>query len=219
MKTPYYQRNVRIDRALGEEYSAQSIKERIYYPKENNTLIPFANYQKKYYRKVYTCPKIDWKLYKSNIFYSWYVAALYVLGIFPAKVTIQEVTVQDYKVRNKTKIVFEELNYINRSHSKSIEDIKIHKKEIENKLPILKGKRENLWIKHKKASSVEEKSFILERINLISDEICALYGQRNACIRIIDTYNRVYEEVQKERAEKERLKELMSKNNKDKSRY
>lgn len=219
MKTPYFQRNVRVDRVLGEEYSVQGIKERIYYPKENNYLEPFANYQKKYYKKIYKGPKIDWKLYKRNRFYAWYVATLYILGILPAKVIVQEVTIQDYKVKNKTKMVFEELNFINQSHSKSIDEIKIHKKEIEDKLPILKGERENLWVKHKKANSVEEKSFILERINLISDEISNLYGQKNACKRIIDTYNKVYEEVQKEQAEKEKFNELINQSNKSKNRY
>ena len=136
------------------------------------------------------------------------------LGILPAKVIVQEVTVQDYKARNKTKMVFEELSFINQSHSKSIEDIKTHKKKIEEKLPILKGERENLWFKHKKASSANEKAFILERINLISDEISTLYGQRNACTRIIDTYNRVYEEVEKEQAEKKKLIELTECRNK-----
>ena len=69
MKTPYFQRNIRIDRAFGEKYSVQGIKERIYYPKTNNYLVPFVNYQKKYYKKVYTGPKIDTEKYKWNIFY------------------------------------------------------------------------------------------------------------------------------------------------------
>lgn len=30
---------------------------------------------------------------------------------------------------------------------------------------MLKGEKENLWIKHKKSSSAENKKFILERIN------------------------------------------------------
>ena len=194
IKTPYYSRNVRIDKIFGDNYSAQSIKERIYGYKKVETM-PFANYNKKYYKKIYKGPKIDWKLYKRNRFYAWYVAALYILGILPAKVIVQEVTVQDYKVRNKTKMVFEELNFINQSYSKSIDEIKTHKKEIGGKLPILRGKRENLWVKHKKANSAEEKNFILERISLLSDEISTLQGQRNACKRIIDTYKKVYEEV------------------------
>lgn len=207
LKTPYYSRNVRINKVFGDDYSVQGIKERIYGYRKVETM-QFANYNKKYYKKIYKGPKIDWKLYKRNRFYAWYVAALYILGILPAKVVVQEVTVQDYKVRNKTKMIFEELNFINQSHSKSIEDIKIHKKEIEDKLPVLKGERENLWIKYKKTVFAKDKNFILERINLLSDEISTLYGQRNACNRIIDTYNKVYEEIKKERLEKEKFEEL-----------
>jgi hypothetical protein len=218
MKTPYFQRNVRIDRAFGDEYSVQGIKERIYYPKKNNYLVPSANYQKKYYKKIYKGPKIDWNLYKTNVFYSWYVAALYILGILPAKVIIQEVTATDYIAKNKIKMVFEELSFINQSRSKSIEYIKTHKKEIENKLPELKSKRENLWRNFHKASSSEEKAGIKERIDIVTDEINTLYGQRNACNRIIANYNKVYEEVQKERAEKENLIELYEKSKKNKNR-
>ena len=215
VKTPYYSRNIRIDKVFGENYSAQSIKERIYGYRKVETM-PFANYNRKYYKKIYKGPKVDWKLYKKNRFYAWYVAALYILGILPAKVIVQEVTVQDYKVRNKTKMIFEELNFINQSHSKSIEEIKTNKKEIEDILPILKGERENLWVKHKKANSVEEKKFILEKINLLSDEISTLHGQKNACKRIIETYNRVYEEIEKEYKENNKLKELKIKNNRNK---
>ena len=210
MKTPYFQRNIRIDRAFGEKYSVQGIKERIYYPKTNNYLVPFANYQKKYYKKVYTGPKIDTEKYKWNIFYRWYIQALFWLGILPAKVIVQEVTVQDYKARNKTKMVFEELSFINQSHSKSIEDIKKNKKEIEEKLPELKSKRENLWRNFHKANSSKEKAGIKERIELITDEINTLYGQRNACNRIIDTYDMVCKEVHREFEIKQKYRELNS---------
>lgn len=214
LKTPYYSRNIRISKIFGDDYSVQGIKERIYGYRKVETM-PFVNYNKKYYKKVYKGPKIDWKLYKRNSFYAWYVAILYILGILPAKVVVQEITKEDYKVKNKTKMVFEELKFINQSHSKSIEDIKTHKKEIEDKLYVLKGERENLWIKHKRVISSENKAFILEKINLFSDEISTLYGQRNACNRIIDIYNMVLEKVEKEQTEKERLKKL---SNEDKNK-
>lgn len=63
LKTPYFQRNVRIDRAFGEKYSVQGIKERIYHPKENNYLVTFANYEKKIIKKYIQDPK----LIKKNI--------------------------------------------------------------------------------------------------------------------------------------------------------
>lgn len=208
IKTPYYSRNVRINKVFGENYSVQAIKDRIYGFRKIE-MTPFANYNKKYYKKIYTGPKIDWKKFNYNIFYRWYVHALYWLGVLPAKVKIQEITVQDYKVKNKTKMIFEELSFINQSHSKSIEDIKIHKKEIEDKLPILKGEQENLWVKYKKASTPDQKEYIRVRIDLLSDEVSTLYGQRNACKRIIDTYNKVYEELQKEKEFKDNLAKSM----------
>lgn len=199
LKTPYYSRNVRINKVFGDDYSVQGIKERIYGYRKSE-LMPFANYNKKYYKKIYKGPKIDWKLYKRNRFYAFYVAILYILGILPAKVVVQEVTVQDYKIKNKTKMVFEELNYINRSHSKSIEDIKTQKKEIEDKLPVLKGERENLWVKYKNAIRTEDKTSILERINLLSNEISTLYGQRNACKRILKKYNNICKQIDNEKS-------------------
>ena len=68
LKTPYYSRNVRINRVFGGDYSVQAIKERIYGYRKNETM-PFANYNKKYYKKTFTGPKVDWKKYNYNIFY------------------------------------------------------------------------------------------------------------------------------------------------------
>ena len=62
LKTPYYSRNVRINRVFGGDYSVQAIKERIYGYRKNETM-PFANYNKKYYKKTFIGPKVDWKKY------------------------------------------------------------------------------------------------------------------------------------------------------------
>ena len=83
LKTPYYSRNVRIDRVFGERYSVQGIKERIYYKEKEK--IPVANLNKKYYRKIYTGPKINRFLLKTSSFYRLYVHYLYFFGKLPAK--------------------------------------------------------------------------------------------------------------------------------------
>ena len=76
MKTPYFSRNVRIDRAFGDEYSVQGIKDRIYgYMK--NKLPPVAYFNKKYYRKIYTGPKINRFLLQTSSLYRLYVHYLY----------------------------------------------------------------------------------------------------------------------------------------------
>ena len=80
MKTPYFSRNVRVDRAFGDKYSVQGIKERIYrYSKEE--LPPVANFKKKYYRKLYTGPKINKFLLQTSSLYRLYVHYLYAFKI------------------------------------------------------------------------------------------------------------------------------------------
>ena len=73
-----------------------------------------------------------------------------------------------------------------------------------------------MWRNFHKASSSEEKSGIKDRIDLVTDEINTLYGQRNACNRIIATYDMVYEEVKREFEIKENLNKFNT-NNKNKN--
>ena len=83
VKSPYFTRNVRLNRAFGDDYSLNSIRERIYY--KNKETFPIANYNKKYYKKVYTGPKINSYLLKTSSFYRLYVHYLYKLGKLPVK--------------------------------------------------------------------------------------------------------------------------------------
>lgn len=50
-KSPYYERNIRLDRIYGDEYSVEMIKYKIYYITKKK--IPVANLKKKYYKKKY----------------------------------------------------------------------------------------------------------------------------------------------------------------------
>ena len=143
LKTPYYSRNVRINRAFGEKYSVEGIKERIYgYIKED--LLPFANYKKKYYKKTYTGLKINKFLLQTSSFYRLYVHYLYFFGILPAKNEYIELSPDYYKQKRKNNMIFEELNFLARHSFNSVSDVTKYKENLENKLPKLKGKREIL---------------------------------------------------------------------------
>ena len=127
LKTPYYSRNVRINRAFGEKYSVEGIKERIYgYIKED--LPPVQNYKNKYYKKIYTGPKINKFLLKTSSFYRLYVHYLYFFGILPAKNQYKELSPEYYKQKRKNNMIFEELNFLARHSFSSIADAKKIKK-------------------------------------------------------------------------------------------
>ncbi len=186
LKTPYYSRNIRINRVFGEKYSVEGIKERIYgYLKED--LPPVQNYKKKYYRKVYTGPKINKYLLETSSFYRLYVHYLYFFGILPAKNEYIELSPDYYKQKRKNNMIFEELNFLARHSFSSISDVSVYKENLENKLHELKGKRELLWRKHKFAHT-NKKDEILKEINELTEEINTIQAQKNACNRIIAKY-------------------------------
>lgn len=189
LKSPYYSRNVRINRAFGEKYSVEGIKERIYgYLKED--LPPVQNYKNKYYKKIYTGPKINKFLLKTSSFYRLYVHYLYFFGILPTKNQYKELSADYYKQKRKNNMIFEELNFLAKHSFKTISDVREYKQNLENKLPELKGKRELLWKNHKSADT-NKKDEILKDINALTEEIDKIQAQKNACNRIVARYEEI----------------------------
>lgn len=215
LKTPYYSRNVRIDRVFGERYSVQGIKERIYYKEKEK--IPVANLNKKYYRKIYTGLKINKFLLQTSSFYRLYVHYLYFFGKLPAKNQYKELTPEYYKQKRKNNMIFEEINFLARNSFKSISEVEIYRDNIENQLPELKGRRELLWRKHKSANE-NDKANILKEINTLTDKIDTIQAQKKACNRIIDEFEELKEDYKKEIESKEKSQELISADKKKKDR-
>jgi hypothetical protein len=217
MKTPYYQRNVRIDRAFGEKYSVQGIKDRIYgYTKEE--LPPVANLKKKYYKKVYTGPKINRFLLQTSSLYRLYVHYLYAFGKLPAKIQVQELTPEYYKEKRKNNMILEELNFLARHKFESIIEVKDYKENLGKQLPELKGFREDLWRKYHRTTNEEDKVTIKNEINELTEKIDTIQAHKNACNRIIDRYEIVKEEYKKEIENKEKAIELIKEDKKKKIR-
>ena len=211
----YYSRNVRIDRVFGERYSVQGIKERIYYNVKEE--IPVANLTKKYYRKVYTGPKINRFLLKTSSFYRLYVHYLYLFGTLPAKNEYKELSPAYYKQQRKNKMIFEEINFLARHSFTLITDVTKYKENLEKKLPELKGNRELLWKKHKTADEIN-KSNILKEINSLTEKIDKMQAQKKACNRIIAKYEEIKEDYKKEIESKEKAQELITADRKRKVR-
>ena len=215
LKSPYYSRNVRIDRVFGERYSVQGIKERIYYNVKED--IPVANLNKKYYKKIYTGPRINRFLLQTSSFYRLYVHYLYLFRILPAKNEYKELTPEYYKQKQKNNMIFEEINFLGRNNFNSIKEIENYIDKLENQLPDLKGKRELLW-KNFKSANVNDKKDILKEINELTDIINTIQAQKKACNRIIARYEEIKEDYRKEIESKEKAQELIIADKKKKVR-
>ena len=207
LKTPYYSRNVRIDRVFGERYSVQGIKEKIYYKEKEK--IPVANLNKKYYRKVYAGPKINRFLLKTSSFYKLYVHYLYFFVKLPTKNQYKELSPEYYKQKRKNNMIIEEINFLARNSFKTVSEVENYMENLEKQLPELKGKKELLWRNHKSANE-NDKTNILKEIHALTDKIDTIQAQIKACTRIIAKYEEIKEDYKKEISAKEKSKELIT---------
>ena len=206
VKSPCFSRRVRLDRIFGEEYAVFSIKRKIYYkPKEKST--DFIN--KKYYGKSYTGPKINQVLLKISSWYRLYVHYLYVFKILPAKNEYKKNTPEYYKNKKENDKIFDEINFMGRHSFESIQEMKEFEESLENKLPELKSKRENLWRRYNKTIDNEKKSEIKKEIDVLSEKIKNIHNNCNICGRCIVNLEKIVAEYRAGELEKQRAGEFV----------
>lgn len=215
ISTPYFNRNIRIARAFGEDYTFENIKNRIYY----------RNYQfkeNKIYRvKIYEGVKIDSNLLKTSYFYRLYVHFLYVLGKLPPKIHYEERTPEYYKEIDKFNKLCNELNMISDYKLTSIEDTQNLRTQYLEEISPLKAQKEIYMKLYNKTDNAADKTILKARINILNEDIDRLNSRIQTCRRIISKAEKGEKEdwiIQKrfqdnkERSQKENTK------NKDKKR-
>ena len=100
ISSPYYNRNIRVARAFGEDYTFDNIKSRIYHNVAYKMHKTTEN-EKIYKIRIYDGIKIDQEKLKISSFYRLYVHYLYLLGKLPPKVHYEERTKEYYKKLDK----------------------------------------------------------------------------------------------------------------------
>lgn len=182
IKSPYYARNIRLERALGEEYSCNSIKEHIYRKQWNKNNPDF--YQEPYTRTIYYGPNIDKEKLKTSPLYRHYVHWLYLTGQIKF-VEVQYTNKSEYyKQQRQNKEIFEELNFIVSKNFNSFDEIREYGKQRENELPELKGNRELLWKKYNKSTDENIKLELKKQIEAISSKV----NEINHEVKIVNRY-------------------------------
>ena len=183
VKSPYFARNIRLERAFGEEYSLHNIQDRIYYGEKDENQKNGIN--KKYYRKVYKGPKIDSFKLKFSPFYRSYVRWLYKLGKLPPKIVYEELTPEYFKQKKETQNILEEVRFIARNNINNIQDVENCEEWLSAKLAKFKGERENLWRQYNKTSLPEDKLKIKMEIDSKTCEINAYSNKLKICRRFM----------------------------------
>lgn len=179
ISTPYFNRNIRLSRAFGQDYIFKNIKNRIYY----------RNYQfkedKVYKVKLYDGIKINSELLKTSSFYRLYVHFLYILGKLPPKIHYEERTQEYYNEIEKFNKLCDELNMISDYNLVSIEDVQnLRTKYLEEILP-LKDQKEEYMKLYNKTKNNADKTILEAKINILSQNIDRLNSKIQTCRRII----------------------------------
>ncbi len=183
VKSPYCSRNIRLERAFGEEYSLHNIQDRIYYDEKDENQKNGIN--KKYYRKVYRGPKIDCFKLKFSPLYRSYVRWLYKLGKLPPKIEYEELTPEYFKQRKETQNILEEVRFIARNNINTIQDVENCEEWLSVKLAKFKGERENLCRYYNKAKQPEDKIEIKMKIGDKTNKINNYSKELKICRRFM----------------------------------
>lgn len=207
ISSPYYNRNIRLARVFGEDYTFDNIKTRIY----NSDLYEYKNANKQ--EKVYTVRiddgiKIDQEKLKISSFYRLYVHYLYLLGKLPPKIHYEERTKEYYQEIDKFNKLADEMSLICIYNLNSKEDAQnLRIKYIEEVTP-LKSEREKLRQLYRKSTNETDMSFLEYKINNITKDIDKINSKIQTCKRIIATAEKGEKEniLIKKRVEDNRLK-------------
>lgn len=186
VSTPYYNRNIRLSRAFGEDYTFDNIKTRIYQPTLYDRYLKRTNNEKVYKVRIYNGVKINQEKLKTSSFYRLYVHYLYLLGKLPPKIHYEERTKEYYQEIDKFNKLADEMNLICTYNLESKEDVQnLRMKYIEEVTP-LKTEREKLRQLYKKATNESDKTIIQAKIDIITEDINKINSKIQTCKRIID---------------------------------
>lgn len=220
ISSPYYNRNIRLARVFGEDYTLDNIKSRIYrngaYQMHETT-----KNEKIYKIRIYDGIKIDQEKLKTSSFYRLYVHYLYLLGKLPPKIHYEERTKEYYQELDKFHKINDEIKMIGSFDLHSIKDTQKLKIQFLEEVKPLKDEREKLWREFNKTTNENQKSIIKDKIATITAHINKINKEIQTCKRIINNSEKGERE---DNLIKKRVKENQAKNkkeitkNKDKNR-
>lgn len=185
VSTPYYNRNIRLARAFGEDYTFDNLKSRIYQPTLYDRYLKRTNNKKVYKVRIYDGIKIEQEKLKTSSFYRLYVHYLYLLGKLPPKIHYEERTKEYYKEIDKFNKLADEMNLICTYNLNSKEDVQNLRIQYIEEVTPLKAEREKLRQLYKKATNDADKTIIQAKIDIITEDINKINSKIQTCKRII----------------------------------
>lgn len=161
-------RNIRIERAFGDDYTIKNINERIYNTQSVRVPFPEVKTLSGKYKRYSRNNKIRNKRKITEI-RALYFHYCYLFKIYPKtkKIMSKELR-EDIK---KMESISNEARFLCKNNIQTAQELFLYKSSSIKKKNELKSKREYQWRKYKKAKTEEEKQKIKEGINKMTKEI------------------------------------------------
>ncbi len=208
-----YNRNIRIERRFGENYTIENIKRRII--EEQAIRIPFV--ENVYSRKTYYPFAKRHKRAKAKGFIALYYHYCYILKVFPNNVPQQKLPASIRADVSKMDELSLEAKFLSINKIKTLDDLLLYKDETNFKINELSCQRERLWTTRKLSKNEEDRKKLSEQISTLTNDIYKLRKEVDICenIRIrsikIDknlTELDTQEELEKETKEKSKKEKI-----------
>ena len=217
-----YKRNTRIERQFGNKYSKENIYKKIL---ETQPRFPYTPNPKslldRIFQKYNTVKESQFQNKNSIIGLLFHYEKLF--GINVENVSKSNITRMTPELLKEIKQMDEYSNqakFLVKYKINTEQKLVDFKKSAYNKINPLKSERENLWKKHKRAKTDDEKKSIENQIAEISKKITPLAEEIRHCDNIQSRVDKIkiYELHQKLREERQKAEKLEKKKNKNRTR-
>lgn len=217
-----YKRNTRIERQFGNQYSKENIYKRILetqpeYPYSPEPYLLINRIYEDYNNEKQKCLQ-----FKGSISYLIYHYEK-LLGInteIVSKRNITKITPELIQAIKKMDEFSKQVRFVCKNNINTEQELLDYQKSAYEKINLLKSEIENLWRKHKRAKTEDEKEAIENQIVEISKKITPLVEEIKYCNNIFERLERIkkFELHQKLEDEKIQLEKNQKKKDKDRNR-
>lgn len=194
-----YKRNIRIERAFGEEYSIENIKNKIFsrYPSREELIKPKTYDKRLFYKGTLK------KLRKPKGIIALYYYYCYLLKVYPKKNLNYKLTPEMRKAVKKMDKYSEQLRFICKYKLENINDIDKKQEELQKIL----NTRNRLYYKRQKLDNESEKDGITKKIISVTSAIEKVRKEIKLCDEVADNSRKMKEQIKEmEKKKQERIK-------------
>ncbi len=214
VKKKNYNRNIRIERRFGEDYTIDNIKRRII--EEQAIRVPFI--ENIYSRKInYPFAKRH-KRAKAKGFIALYYHYCYLLKVFPDNVPQQRLPASIRADVARMEQLSQEAIFLSNNKINTLEELMNYKDETNFKINQLSNDRERLWAIRKLSKNDEDRKKVTEQISYLTTQIDKLRKEVDICEDIKIRSQKIDENLSELDTQEELEKETKDKKNKEKSK-